>query len=172
MSKSTIVLLSAVLFGALPAMSTAWAEGEAEPAQSQPQTDQPTVDGQNPTVPSPEMQNPDAQTAPDTAVQQNQEPAVQAPQATAPDADAAKRDPANPYEVKSFFADFQHFTYGSVVPDRYRGKKYIVADWKTRNLPAPQANSHWTYMGGNYVLISDDTGQIIRAESGEIFYKQ
>lgn len=90
-----------------------------------------------------------------------------------PDADgAAKPDPANPYEVKSFFADFQHFTYGSVVPDRYRSKKYIVADWKTRNLPAPQAGSHWTYMGGNYVLISDDTGQIIRAESGEIFYKQ
>lgn len=171
MSKSTIVLLSAVLLGALPAMSTAWAEGEVE--QAQPQTDQPTVEGQNGAVPSPQLQNPAVQPAPDANAQPNQEPAVQPPQAAAPDADgAAKPDPANPYEVKSFFADFQHFTYGSVVPDRYRSKKYIVADWKTRNLPAPQAGSHWTYMGGNYVLISDDTGQIIRAESGEIFYKQ
>ncbi|MFB9085393.1 RcnB family protein [Erwinia tracheiphila] len=83
-----------------------------------------------------------------------------------------QRDPANPYEIKSFFADFQRFTIGSVIPDRYRTKKYEIVDWKTRNLSEPDEGTSWTYMGGNYVLYSKADGKIIKAESGDIFYKQ
>ncbi len=39
-----------------------------------------------------------------------------------------------------------------------------------RNLPAPDAGSHWTYMGGNYVLITDADGKILKAYNGDIFY--
>ena len=52
------------------------------------------------------------------------------------------------YELSSFIADFKHL----------------------RNLPAPDAGTHWTYMGGAYVLISDTDGKIIKAYDGEIFY--
>lgn len=82
--------------------------------------------------------------------------------------------PASPqsYEVKEFFADFKHFTIGDVVPDIYRSKTYEIDQWQIRHLPAPQPGSHWTYMGGDYVLISDAEGKILRAEAGDIFYRR
>jgi Ni/Co efflux regulator RcnB len=83
-----------------------------------------------------------------------------------------KPDPAHPYAIKTFFADFQRFNIGSVIPDRYRTKKYEVVDWKTRNLPKPADGTAWTYMGGNYVLFTKVDGKIVQAESGDIFYHQ
>ncbi|ECW8947233.1 Ni(II)/Co(II) efflux transporter accessory subunit RcnB, partial [Salmonella enterica] len=47
---------------------------------------------------------------------------------------------------------------------------YNIKQWKLRNLPAPDAGTHWTYMGGAYVLINDTDGKIIKAYDGEIFY--
>jgi Ni/Co efflux regulator RcnB len=76
------------------------------------------------------------------------------------------------HEIKQFTADFQRFEIGDMAPETYRGKTYEIAQWKQRNLPAPQADSHWTYMGGNYVLISNTTGKILKAESGDIFYSR
>lgn len=84
---------------------------------------------------------------------------------------AALSASANPYEIKSFFADFTHFSIGDTAPELYRSKKYEVTQWDVRHLPAPVAGSHWTYMGGNYVMIENDGGKILKAESGEIYYK-
>lgn len=78
---------------------------------------------------------------------------------------------ADPYDVKSFFADFTHFSIGDTAPELYRSKKYEVTEWGARHLPAPVADSHWTYMGGNYVMIENASGKILKAESGEIYYK-
>ncbi|WP_202301603.1 RcnB family protein [Dryocola clanedunensis] len=78
-------------------------------------------------------------------------------------------DPSS-FELKEFFADYKHFAIGDVVPDLYRTKPYQIDAWQIRHLPAPEAGSHWTYMGGNYVLITDAEGKILRAEKGEIFY--
>ncbi|WP_241898854.1 MULTISPECIES: RcnB family protein [unclassified Erwinia] len=78
--------------------------------------------------------------------------------------------PQNNFEVKTFFADYKKFTIGDIVPDLYRSKPYYIKDYKVRHLPAPQSDSHWTYMGGNYVLISDAEGKILRAKAGDIFY--
>jgi Ni/Co efflux regulator RcnB len=77
----------------------------------------------------------------------------------------------DPYEMKRFFADFTHFVVGDTVPKLYRSKDYEVTQWAARHLPAPMVDSHWTYMGGNYVLITNDTGKILKAESGNIYYK-
>ena len=52
----------------------------------------------------------------------------------------------------------------------YRTDEYNIKQWQLRNLPAPDAGTHWTYMGGAYVLISDTDGKIIKAYDGEIFY--
>jgi len=92
--------------------------------------------------------------------------AEQAPQQAA----QTPADPADPYKVTSFFADFTRFTIGDAVPALYRTKQYEVTQWSVRHLPAPVEGSHWTYMGGNYAMISDDEGKILKAEAGEIYY--
>lgn len=74
------------------------------------------------------------------------------------------------YELSSFIADFKHFKPGDTVPEMYRTDEYNIKQWQLSNLPAPDAGTHWTYMGGAYVLISDTDGKIIKAYDGEIFY--
>ncbi len=73
------------------------------------------------------------------------------------------------YELSSFIADFKHYKPGDTVPEMYRTDEYNIKQWQLRNLPAPDAGTHWTYMGGAYVLISDTDGKIIKAYDGEIF---
>lgn len=90
--------------------------------------------------------------------------AVSAAPATAPDTGIQK------YELKDFTADFTHFTIGDTVPEMYRTPEYNIKQWQLRNLPAPDADSHWTYMGGDYVLITDADGKILKIYDGEIFY--
>ncbi|TNV19446.1 RcnB family protein [Buttiauxella sp. B2] len=89
----------------------------------------------------------------------------------APAAAPAPASPASSYEIQEFHADYKPYKIGDIVPDLYRTKPYQIDAWKIRNLPAPEANSHWTYMGGNYVLISDAEGKVLRAMKGEIFYQ-
>lgn len=74
------------------------------------------------------------------------------------------------YEVKEFHSDSRKFVIGDIVPDMYRTEEYNIKKWQLRNLPAPEAGSHWTYMGGNYVLITDAEGKILKAMNGDIFY--
>ncbi|MCA1923170.1 RcnB family protein [Buttiauxella noackiae] len=95
--------------------------------------------------------------------------------AQAADAPVAAPAPAAPqptssFEIQEFHADYKPFKIGDIVPDLYRTKPYQIDAWQIRHLPAPVAGSHWTYMGGNYVLITDAEGKILRAMKGEIFY--
>ncbi|CAK9886763.1 MAG: Nickel/cobalt homeostasis protein RcnB [Candidatus Erwinia impunctatus] len=78
---------------------------------------------------------------------------------------------ASKYDRSEVFADFTHFQAGDVVPELYRSARYNIAEWNKRNLPAPQDGSHWTYMGGSYVLITDAEGRIVRIVSGDILYQ-
>lgn len=91
--------------------------------------------------------------------------AFAAPQTATPSASGQQS-----YEVNEFVADFTKFTIGDTVPEMYRGEDYNIKQWQLRNLPAPDAGSHWTYMGGNYVLITDADGKILKAFNGDIFY--
>lgn len=101
-------------------------------------------------------------------------PAVTSP-AKAPAASTPEAAPAaqaqDPLDRKSVFGDFHHYNIGDVVPPLYRSKTYNIAKWQLRKLPAPTADSHWTYMGGDYILISDAEGKILRIISGEIIYR-
>lgn len=95
--------------------------------------------------------------------------------AAASSAFAAPQTPAvargiESYEEKDFVADFTKFTIGDTVPDMYRSEEYNIKQWNLRNLPAPDPGSHWTYMGGNYVLFTDVDGKILKAYDGDIFY--
>ncbi|WNN47345.1 RcnB family protein [Siccibacter colletis] len=74
------------------------------------------------------------------------------------------------YEIKEFVADFTQFKIGDRVPAMYLTDEYNITKWQLRNLPAPEAGSRWTYMGGNYVQITDAEGKILKAYNGDIFY--
>lgn len=104
------------------------------------------------------------------AVQPVADVGTQAPSSAADTVEALAAS-ADPYDVKNFFADFTHFSIGDTAPELYRSKQYEVSQWNVRHLPAPVADSHWTYMGGNYVMITNADGKILKAESGDIYYK-
>ena len=74
------------------------------------------------------------------------------------------------YELKEFTADFTQFKIGDKAPAMYLTPEYNITQWQQRNLPAPDAGTRWTYMGGNYVQISDTDGTISKIYDGEIFY--
>lgn len=155
MRKLQVILYSAVFSAlALTSVSAAYAEYGQGAAQQAPESVAQETD-----TAAPESQAAESPAETATAEQ----PSDQTAQALA--------DSADPYTVKSFFADFTHFAIGDTVPELYRTKKYEVTQWTVRHLPAPVAESHWTYMGGNYVMIANADGKILKAESGEIYYK-
>ena len=169
MRKTQLNLLTAGLFlGALSLSSAVLAEGE--------QTD---------SVPMP----PQVQTAPEAtapaADAQNQAPAAEAPASSEPaesSGDVAPIRPpqttgnggssaANNYELTTIIIDYKEHRVGDVVPEEYRKKEYTIVEWQKRNLPAPQAGTHWAYINANYILITDDSGKIVMGKSGDIFFR-
>ncbi|ATG01778.1 MULTISPECIES: RcnB family protein [Lelliottia] len=74
------------------------------------------------------------------------------------------------YEEQEFIADFTKFKIGDTAPAQYQTPEYTIKQYQLRNLPAPDAGTHWTYMGENYVLIGDTDGKIYKAYNGDIFY--
>lgn len=74
------------------------------------------------------------------------------------------------YEEQEFIADFTKFKIGDTAPALYQTPEYTIKQYQLRNLPAPDAGTHWTYMGENYVLIGDADGKIYKAYNGDIFY--
>lgn len=52
------------------------------------------------------------------------------------------------------------FYKGSRLPDEYRGRQYVVDDWRGHHLNAPPRGYHWVQAGGDYVLAAIATGVI------------
>lgn len=84
---------------------------------------------------------------------------------------AASTSGVQKYELDGFTADFTQFRVGDTVPPLYLTPEYTIKQWQQRNLPAPDAGTHYTYMGGSYVLITDTEGKIVKIYEGEIFYQ-
>ncbi|MDH2894749.1 RcnB family protein [Rahnella sp. PAMC25617] len=78
---------------------------------------------------------------------------------------------SNSHEIKSFYDDSKLYAIGDQVPALYRTKPYEIVGWQERHLPAPDAGSHWTYIGGSYALITDTDGKILKAENGDIYFQ-
>ncbi|MCU5773206.1 RcnB family protein [Erwiniaceae bacterium BAC15a-03b] len=85
---------------------------------------------------------------------------------------ATPSDNEQKYQLQEFVADFTKYTIGDTAPALYRSQKYNIKQWQARNLPAPDEGTHWTYMGSNYVLITDTDGKIIKAYDGNIYYQR
>lgn len=49
---------------------------------------------------------------------------------------------------------------GDRIPPQYRGRQYVVDDWRGHRLSAPPRGYHWVQAGGDYVLIAIASGVI------------
>jgi len=49
---------------------------------------------------------------------------------------------------------------GERLPDYYRGRQYVVDDWRGHGLHEPPRGYHWVQTGGDYVLVAIATGII------------
>ena len=53
------------------------------------------------------------------------------------------------------------FYRGERLPSYYRGRQYVVEDWRGHGLRTPPRGYHWVQTGGDYVLIAITTGIIL-----------
>jgi Ni/Co efflux regulator RcnB len=60
-----------------------------------------------------------------------------------------------------------NFYKGGHLPAQYRTKGYWVDDWRGHRLSAPPAGYHWVQTGGDYVLVSNNTGIIFQINLGQ-----
>ncbi len=51
---------------------------------------------------------------------------------------------------------------GSRLPPRYRGRGWVVDDWRGHRLSAPPRGTQWVQVGADYVLVAIATGLIIQ----------
>jgi Ni/Co efflux regulator RcnB len=52
------------------------------------------------------------------------------------------------------------FRRGGRLPNEFRGRQYVVDDWRNHHLNAPPRGYHWVQTGADYVLVAIATGLI------------
>ena len=57
--------------------------------------------------------------------------------------------------------DHQYYQGGRLPPE-YRGRQYVVEDWRGHRLSPPPRGYHWVQTGGDYVLVAIATGIILQ----------
>lgn len=159
------LFLAGLLFGSLSLVPAAQAEGDATDTVPPP----PQVQQQAPTDAQPQQGD-----TTDSSAQPPLGPNAEEPEAgstPAPDANAGSPQAQSNYDLNRIIIDYKDYKIGDSVPQQYLDKSYNIVEWQKRNLPAPETGSHWTYIGGNYLLITNDVGKILKAESGDIYYR-
>lgn len=56
----------------------------------------------------------------------------------------------------------QRYYRGQRLPPQYRGRQYVVEDWRSHQLYAPPRGYHWVQSGGDYLLVAIATGLILQ----------
>ncbi|MGV3654926.1 MAG: RcnB family protein [Noviherbaspirillum sp.] len=51
---------------------------------------------------------------------------------------------------------------GARLPAEYRGRHYVVNDWRRHHLSAPPRGHRWIQAGSDYVLVANATNLIVR----------
>lgn len=54
----------------------------------------------------------------------------------------------------------RQFYRGGHIPNQYRGRQYVVNDWRARHLHAPLRGQQWVQVGTDYALVAIATGVI------------
>ena len=58
------------------------------------------------------------------------------------------------------------FRRGGRLPPDFRGRQYVVDDWRGHHLSAPPRGYHWVQTGADYVLVAVATGIIAQVLLG------
>jgi Ni/Co efflux regulator RcnB len=53
-----------------------------------------------------------------------------------------------------------HWERGQRLPTQYRGRQYVVDNWRAHNLSRPPRGHQWVQSGSDYLLIAVATGLI------------
>jgi Ni/Co efflux regulator RcnB len=61
---------------------------------------------------------------------------------------------------RHFDGHSRQFYRGARIPNEYRGRQYVVNDWRGRHLHAPPRGQQWVQVGTDYALIAIATGVI------------
>lgn len=56
--------------------------------------------------------------------------------------------------------DHQDWRRGGRMPDQYRGRNYVVDNYRDYHLAPPPRGYHWVGVGGDYLLVAISTGII------------
>ena len=56
------------------------------------------------------------------------------------------------------------FYRGDRLPMEYRGRHYVVDDWRGHRLSAPPRGYRWVQAGGDYMLVSIGSGVILQLQ--------
>ncbi|GME37930.1 hypothetical protein ACJ2_11810 [Pantoea sp. QMID2] len=151
-----------LLVGSLSLIPAVQAAGEATDTVSPPPQIQPAT-------PDTGSAQPDAgatQNQPQTSSQSNDGITPTTPTSPAPSNGSRPN-----YELSTIIIDYKEYKIGDIVPEKYTDKTFTITEWQKRNLPAPQADTHWAYINANYILITNDTGKIVMGKSGDIFFR-
>jgi len=68
---------------------------------------------------------------------------------------------------RGFPAPRAEWRRGGRVPTEYRGRNYVVNDWRGHHLNAPPRGYQWMGVGGDYVLAAIATGLIAQIIAGQ-----
>lgn len=60
----------------------------------------------------------------------------------------------------------QRIRKGDRLPPAYRGKQYVVDNWRAHKLSPPPKGHHWVQTGGDYVLVKVSSGIVIQLSLG------
>lgn len=68
--------------------------------------------------------------------------------------------PGRHFDRRAYPQPHAEWRRGGRVPSEYRGRNYVVNDWRSHRLQAPPRGYQWVGVGGDYVLAAIATGLI------------
>lgn len=71
-----------------------------------------------------------------------------------------RRDFRHSHNIRYYNARGPEFRRGHYIPREYRGRQYVVTDYRSHRLYAPPRGQQWVQVGGDYVLVAIATGLI------------
>ncbi|PIF75939.1 Ni/Co efflux regulator RcnB [Variovorax sp. 54] len=71
------------------------------------------------------------------------------------------------FDRRGFPQPHSEWRRGGRVPTEYRGRNYVVNDWRAYRLQQPPRGYQWVGVGGDYVLAAIATGLIAQIIAGQ-----
>jgi Ni/Co efflux regulator RcnB len=84
-----------------------------------------------------------------------------------PDARSAYRPGPDRFDHRADPNPYAEWRRGGRMPSEYRGRQYVVNDWRGHRLAPPPRGYQWTGVGGDFVLAAVATGLIAQIIVGQ-----